>query len=161
MEIPTASTPIVCDMTTAIDTEEERLAEYRRLFAQALAGKERTAEGIRFRFRTEPGVEAWVRDLAAREKTCCAFYAYTVAVEGDEVRWDCAVPDDDMARAILDEFYALPDLLAESPDAGMDSLRERFARHGLAIITDPAGPVHTVQPTEPPGAPAPSGSTPG
>jgi hypothetical protein len=148
MEIPTASTPIVCDMTTATDTEEERLAEYQRLFAQALAGKERTAEGIRFRFRAQPGVEEWVRDLAAREKACCAFYTYTVAVEGGEVRWDCAVPDDDMARAILDEFYALPDMLAENPNAGMDTLRERFARHGLAIITDPAGSVHSVQPTE-------------
>ncbi|HEX6356467.1 hypothetical protein [Actinophytocola sp.] len=148
MEIPAASTPIVCDMTTATDTEKERLAEYRRLFAQALAGKERTDEGIRFRFRVQPGVEAWVRDLAAREKACCAFYTYTVAVERDEVLWDCAVPDDDMARAILDEFYALPDLLAASPDVGMDNLRERFARHGLAVITDPAGPVHTVQPTD-------------
>jgi hypothetical protein len=145
MEIPAASSPIVCDMTTATDTEEERLAEYGRLFAQALAGKERTAEGIRFRFRAQPGVEKWVRDLAAREKACCAFYVYTVAVAGDEVVWDCAVPDDDMARAILEEFYALPDTLAEGSAAGMDTLRERFARHGLAIISDPAGTVHTVQ----------------
>lgn len=160
METSAASTPIVCDMTTATDTEEERLAEYQRLFAQALVGKERTAEGIRFRFRAQPGVEAWVRDLAAREKACCSFYTYTVSVEGDEVRWDCAVPDDDMARAILDEFYALPDMLAESPDAGMDTLRERFARHGLAIITDPAGTVHTVQPTERHDAAA-TGPTPG
>lgn len=140
MEIPAASTPVVCDMTTATDTEEERLAEYRRLFAQALAGKQRTAAGIRFRFRAEPGVEAWVRDLAAREKACCAFYGYTVSMEGDEVLWDCAVPDDDLARAILDEFYALPDMLAANPEAGMDGLRERFARHGLPIISGPARP---------------------
>lgn len=158
MESPAASTPIVCDMTTATDTEEERLAEYRRLFAQSLTGKERTAEGIRFRFRTDAGVEAWVRDLAAREKACCAFYTYTVAVEGAEVIWDCAVPDDDMARAILDQFYALPDMLTESPDAGMDTLRERFARHGLTIVSDPAGTIHTVQPAEPHGA-AHTGST--
>jgi hypothetical protein len=160
MEIPAASTPIVCDMTTATDTEEQRLAEYRRLFAQALVGKERTAEGIRFRFRVQRGVEAWVRDLAVREKACCAFYEYTVTMDGDEVLWDCAVPDDDMARAILDEFYALPAMLAESPDVGMDTLRERFARHGLAIITDPAGTVHTVQPTERHGV-APTAPTPG
>jgi hypothetical protein len=149
MEIPAASTPIVCDMTNAPDTEEERLAEYRRLFTQALVGKERMTDGIRFRFRADPGVEAWVRDLAAREKACCAFYVYTVTVEGDEVRWDCAVPDDDVARAILDEFYALPDTLAQSPDAGMDSLRERFARHGLAIKSDHGGTIHTVQQAEP------------
>ena len=38
MQIPPASTPIACDMSTARDTPEERLAEYRRLFAQALVG---------------------------------------------------------------------------------------------------------------------------
>ncbi|HEU5470629.1 MAG TPA: hypothetical protein VFV67_08245 [Actinophytocola sp.] len=141
MEIPAPSTPIVCDMTNAPDTEQERLGEYRRLFAQSLVDREHTAEGIRFRFRAAPGVESWVRDLAAREKACCAFYAYTVTVAGDEVRWDCAVPDDAIARAIVEEFYALPDTLAENPDAGMDGLRERFARHGLPIITNPAGTV--------------------
>jgi hypothetical protein len=112
MEIPAASTPIVCDMTNALDTELERVAEYRRLFAQALIGRQRTAEGIRFRLRAEPGVEPWVRDLAAREKACCAFFAFDVAVEGDEVVWDCAVSDNDLARTVLDEFYALPDTLA-------------------------------------------------
>jgi hypothetical protein len=158
METRAASVPIVCDMTTASDTEEQRLAEYRRLFAQALAGKERTAAGIRFRFHAAAGVEAWVRDLAAREKACCAFYEYTVTVAGQEVRWDCAVPDDDIARAILDEFHALPDVLAEHSDAGMDALRERFARHGLAVVSDPAGTVHTVHPTGPRDA-TPTGAT--
>lgn len=138
MEIPAAATPIVCDFTDAPDTEAERLAEYRRLFGQAMVGRERTAEGIRFRFRAAPGVEAWVRDLAAREKACCAFYAYTVTVDGDEVLWDCAVPDRDIARAVLDEFYALPDTL----DEGVDYFRERFIQHGLVIVSDPAGTVH-------------------
>ena len=65
----------------------ERLAEYRRLFAHAaFLGRERTAEGIRFRFRAEPGIEEWVRDLAAREKACCAFFAFDITAEGDEVR---------------------------------------------------------------------------
>jgi len=131
MEIPAVSTPIVCDMTDAPDTGEQRLAEYRRLFTDALAGRERTAEGIRFRFRAAPGVEAWVRDLAAREKACCAFYGYTVTAVGDEVHWDCAVPDDDTARAVLDEFYALPDRL----DVTYDGLRERATDLGLEIIS--------------------------
>jgi len=103
---------IKCDMSTARDTPEERLAEYRRLFAQALLGRERTAEGIRFRFRADEGVEAWVRDLAAREKACCPFFDFEVAAEGNQVRWDASVADDDAARAILDEFYDLPDALA-------------------------------------------------
>lgn len=98
---------IKCDMSTARDTPEERLAEYRRLFAQALVGRERTAEGIRFRFRADDGVEAWVRDLAAREKACCAFFDFEVAAEGNQVRWDASVVDDDAARAVLEDFYNL------------------------------------------------------
>ena len=116
MEIPAASTPIVCDLTNAPDTDVERLAEYRRLFAKALVSRERTAEGIRFRFRAERGVESWVRDLAAREKACCAFFAFDVTEAGGEVVWDCAVSDNDLARAVLDEFYALPDTLAGTAD---------------------------------------------
>jgi hypothetical protein len=141
MDIPAASTPIVCDMSSASDTAEERLAEYRRLFTQALIGRERTAGGIQFRFRTAPGVESWVRDLAAREKACCAFFAFAVATHGDEVRWDAAVIDDDIARAILDEFYALPDTLLEN----LDGLRERLSHQGVAVTSDPTGTLHRVQ----------------
>lgn len=107
MQIPPASTPIACDMSNARDTPEERLAEYRRLFAEALFARERTAVGIRFRFRAEPGVEEWVRDLAAREKACCPFFGFDIAAEEGEIRWDAAVPDTDEARAVLEDFYAL------------------------------------------------------
>ena len=109
MDIPPASTPIVCDLSTAPETPEQRLAEYRRLFAQALAGRERTPLGIRFRFHPQPGVEDWVRDLAAREKACCAFFAFDITADESAIVWDCAVPDNPQARAVLDEFYALPD----------------------------------------------------
>ena len=53
MEISASSTPIVCDMTDASDTAEERMAEYGRLFAQALTGRERTDQGVRLRFRAD------------------------------------------------------------------------------------------------------------
>ncbi|MFL6145044.1 MAG: hypothetical protein ACJ72N_24660 [Labedaea sp.] len=139
MDIPPAATPIVCDMTTATDTEDERIGEYRRLFGEALIGRERTPEGIRYRFRATSGVEARVRNLAAREKACCAFLGYDVSRAGDEVVWDLAVPDDDLARAILDEFYALPDTLIET----FDDLRERFTQRGLEIIS--TGNVHRVR----------------
>ncbi len=107
MDIPPADTPVACDMSTARDTPPERLAEYRRLFDQALLSRERTAQGIRFRFRAGEGVEAWIRDLAAREKACCAFFAFDVAAEGDVVRWDAAVADNPAAQAVLEEFYEL------------------------------------------------------
>jgi hypothetical protein len=138
MDIPHASTPIVCDMTDARDTEAERIAEYQRLFRQAILGRERTAEGIRFRFRADPGVEAWVRDLAAREKACCAFFAYEITTEGDQVLWDGAVPDNDTARAILEEFHQLPDTVLET----FDDFRQRLSQQGLEVATDPGGKVH-------------------
>ncbi|MEO3807607.1 hypothetical protein ABGB17_01245 [Sphaerisporangium sp. B11E5] len=131
MDVPPSSTPVVCDMTGAPDTVEERLAEYRRLFAQALIGRERTAEGIRFRLRAEPGVEEWVRDLAAREKACCGFYAFEVRAGEGQVIWDCAVIDDDTARALLEEFFLLPGTVSR----GAAELVGRFTARGLGIVT--------------------------
>jgi hypothetical protein len=135
MQIPDASTPVVCDMTDAPDTDAERLAEYRRLFTQpAFLGRERTSDGIRFRFRAEPGLEAWVRDLAAREKACCAFFAFDITAEGDEVRYDVAVTDNEAARAILEEYYALPEILHDS----VDTLAERLAARGVVFTSNAA-----------------------
>ena len=141
MDQPTTPTPIVCDMTSAPDTGPERMSEYGRLFAQALVGRERTAEGIRFRFRAGDGVEAWVRDLAAREKACCPFFDSGINTVGDEVHWDATVIDDDIARAILDEFYALPDTVAD----GVEGLENRLGERGLEIMVNPAGTVMEVR----------------
>ena len=44
-------------MTDATDTVAERLADYKHLYGTALVGRERIGEGIRFRFRAEPGAE--------------------------------------------------------------------------------------------------------
>ncbi len=135
MDLPAPTTPIVCDMTGAPDTGPERLGEYQRLFSQTLIGREKTAAGIRFRFRALPGIDAWVRDLAAREKACCAFFAFTVTTAGEEVHWDAAVIDDDIARAILNEFYALPDTLAD----GFESVYDRFTGQGLQFTSGVEG----------------------
>jgi hypothetical protein len=141
MDQPGTTTPIACDMTSAPDTGPERMAEYGRLFARALVGRERTAGGIRFRFRAEDGVEAWVRDLAAREKACCPFFDFGVGTDGEEVRWDATVIDDDIARAILDEFYDLPKTVAE----GVDGLERRLNERGLHVLANPAGTVTEVR----------------
>jgi hypothetical protein len=134
MDVSASPAPIVYDMTGAPDTGTERLAEYQRLFSQALAGRERTAAGICFRFLAEPGIEAWVRDLAAREQACCAFFTFTVTARGEEVRWEATVTDDDTARAVLDEFYALPDTVA----GGFEAVHGRFTRQGLKFTSPPA-----------------------
>jgi hypothetical protein len=77
----------------------------------------------------------WVRDLAAREKACCAFFSFAVTVHDDEVWWDASVVDDDAARQILDEFYRLPDTAAE----GGTVLLDRFSEHGLHVMINDAG----------------------
>ncbi|GEM_PF-1297967 len=137
----TATTPIACDMTSAPDTADERMAEYGRLFAQALIGRERTTEGIRLRFRAGDGIEAWVRDLAAREKACCPFFDFSISTHGDEVYWYATVIDDDIARDILDEFYTLPDAVG----GGVAGLENRLGERGLQVIANPAGTVTQVR----------------
>jgi hypothetical protein len=131
--------PIACDMTNARDTGPERMQEYGRLFAQHLVGRERTGTGIRFRLRADDGVQDWVRDLAAREKACCPFFDFEISTDGGQVLWDASVVDDDVARAILDEFYDLPDRVGN----GVGGLEERLTAKGLQIIAD--GPVTTVR----------------
>ena len=123
--------PIVCDMTTATDTTEERLDLYRHVFRR-LTGRERTETGIRFRLRAGDGLADVVRDLADREKACCAFFDFDIREAGDEIIWDATVVDDPIARQILDEYYVLPDTLSE----GTEALFDRFAAKGLAVVID-------------------------
>jgi hypothetical protein len=125
-----ATPPILCDMTGAPDTAAERFAEYEWLFTTAMTGRERTEDGIRFRFRADPGLEDRVRDLAAREKACCAFFSFDITAHGDEVWMDASVVDDELARQILDEYYHLPDNVTD----GSAALFERFTQQGLQIM---------------------------
>ena len=119
------TTPIVCDMTDAPDTPAERMSEWGRLYARSLVGRERTAHGIRFRFRADDGVERWVRDLTAREQACCPFLDLAVTAGDGYVWWHVGVidgVDDDIARTILDDLYTMPD----TTDAGVAGIEERL-----------------------------------
>lgn len=122
--------PIVCDMTDAPDTPAERRAEYQQLFDEHLVARDRTASGIRFRFRRSPGVETHVRDLAAKEHACCAFLSFTITGHDDEIWWDSSTVDDPIARQILDQLYELPDTVTD----GAEALYRRFGEQGLQII---------------------------
>ena len=138
MEQHLTATPdaaVGCDMTDAPDTGDERMAEYERLFAEHLLGRERTSEGIRFRFRAGVGVQTWVQSLAAREHACCPFFNSHITRVGDEVHWDSSVIDDDMARAVLEEFFDLPETYAGA--GGVAALEQRLAGKGFPVI-DPS-----------------------
>lgn len=129
--------PIVCDMTTATDTTEDRLREYRDLFGHHLTSRERTAAGIRFHFARHDGLAERIRDLAAREKACCAFFNFDIVEHDDEITWDATVIDDPIARQILDEYYDLPVTMAESNEA----LFARFTQRGLNVVIDDGGTI--------------------
>jgi len=124
------SIAVVCDLTDAADTAEQRVAEYRRLFSEHLVASSVTDGVVRFRFPADAGVEAWVRDVASREKQCCGFFEFDVRVEGGEVLWDASVGDDGTAQAMLDEWSRLP----ETVTAGIDTVRDRWTDRGLTFV---------------------------
>jgi hypothetical protein len=142
--VRTPTPPIVCNMTDAPDTATERIAEYQRLFTESFTGKERTNTGFRFRLRADPGVEDHVRDLAAREKACCAFFNFEIIRRDGEVWWEWSVIDDDIARQMLDEVYQLPETVGE----GVAALHERYLRQGLIVVFDDDGTRRPATPTE-------------
>jgi hypothetical protein len=129
---------IVCDLTDAPDTAQERMAEYDRLFTRALAGRERTEARVRLRFRADEGVEAWVRDLAAREKACCPFYDFMVGTTAGQVWWDIslvdgvAADDENLAGTLLGIYYYAPDYAAQ----GVDGLQKWLAGNGHPVTTN-------------------------
>lgn len=100
-------TPIACDMGTAVDTPEERLAEYRQLFATALVRRERHDRAVVFIFRAKAGVREQVEDLARREALCCPFMDYRIEATGDEVTFTFTNPGRADVEPILDAVYAL------------------------------------------------------
>jgi hypothetical protein len=105
--------PIACDMSTAQDTPDERLAEYRRLFERALLRRERRADAVVFHLRADPGIREAIDDLARREAACCPFLEYRVETVGHEVIYTIANPITDERRATveigLDAIHALAD----------------------------------------------------
>ncbi|GAA1842912.1 hypothetical protein GCM10009687_05420 [Asanoa iriomotensis] len=71
-----------------------RVAEFQSLFAGAAESVDRIDDRhARITLRGGPGLEEAVRDLAARESGCCAFFGFTVTAAGlDIVTLDVEVP---------------------------------------------------------------------
>jgi hypothetical protein len=107
----TPDAPIACDMSTASDTPEERIAEYAELFHRALVRRERRADAVVFWLSAD--ARATVDSLARREAACCPFADYRVETAGREVVYTITNPVTDERKpdvdAMLDEFHALPD----------------------------------------------------
>jgi hypothetical protein len=100
--------PVACDMSTAADTPEERLAEYASLFSRALERRSRAGRAVVFTLRADAGVRDSVEDLARRESLCCPFLALDVESGERFVTFTITSPALS-ADAVLDAFYALAD----------------------------------------------------
>ena len=128
----TPDAAIVCDLTDAPDTPEERLAEYGRLFAHALVARDRLDTVVAFTFAAKPGVADWIVDLVRREAACCPFFAYTIDDRDTEIVWTTSTEVGPAGQAILDEFFAGPDRF----DDGFAGLIDRLAERDVNIVTD-------------------------
>jgi hypothetical protein len=142
MTTPATPAPLVCDMTTAPDTPEQRMAEYGRLFEHALTGSDRTSDAVIWRFTARAGVEAWVRDLADREAACCPFLSYTVTEHDGEITYQIAGDDDPMIKAILDEIHQLPARIGD----GLPGLLNQLKDAGLDVQTNDDGTIMRTPP---------------
>ena len=87
--------PDACTLPTA--ERPLRLAEFDDLFATALRRTEPvSATQARLHLTGPAGLEARVRDLAARETECCSFFRFTTTAQpatgGETVTLDIEVP---------------------------------------------------------------------
>jgi hypothetical protein len=131
--------PIACDMSTAPDTPDERLAEYHALFERALLRRDRRGDAVVFWFRADPGIRETVDDLARREHACCPFFEFRIESVGGEVVWTTINTRTGDERAgvdvILDAFHALPD----HAGSDLEGYLGRLADHGVNVVESPNG----------------------
>jgi hypothetical protein len=86
---------ISCTLTTT-DLAAQR-EHWLRLIAAAGAGREKTASGLRLRFRADSGTAAELDRLAAVERDCCAWATWTVSASPGKVILDVTSSGDGIA----------------------------------------------------------------
>lgn len=68
--------PVACSLSRA--GLAGQAGRWARLAARSLTGRIATADGVRLRFRAEPGAEAELRTLVAVETQCCPWATWTI-----------------------------------------------------------------------------------
>jgi hypothetical protein len=122
--LPAKGEPIACTLDGR--GVRQRLDEFRDAFERGYLSGERTAGGVRWKFRAVPGLETDLRSLAEREHACCRFFQFDIRATGSEIWWDTEV-DNAEAQPILEEFFTLPgQLLAESKGRIGDGVAPAF-----------------------------------
>ena len=87
-----------CTMPTA--ERPLRLAEFDDLFATSVRRVERRGSAVRLRLAGKVGLVDRVRDLAARETSCCSFFSFVIEGTDQDLTLDISVPPE--RQEILD-----------------------------------------------------------
>ncbi len=96
--------PATCTLPTV--ERPLRRAEFDDLFATALRGQQRLSPTV-LRWQLDPAAEATARDLTARESSCCSFFSFSFASDGERLAVEVQVP-----AAHVDVLDALADRVA-------------------------------------------------
>jgi len=86
--------PLLTTDACTLPTAERplRLAEFDRLFATAVRRVERRGDAVRLHLAGDRGLGAEVRDLTARETSCCSFFTFAIDGTDQELTLDVSVP---------------------------------------------------------------------
>jgi hypothetical protein len=95
--------PIACSLTAA--AADDRIDEWRRFLAAAVDATDRIGPQQLWMHLTSTTDLAAVVDLAQREKDCCDFFEFSIAIEADALWLSVRVPAE--ASLVLDDFARL------------------------------------------------------
>lgn len=98
VDMETLLTTDACTMPTA--ERPLRLDEFDDLFATAVRTVERRGTDVRMHLTGARGLADRVRDLTARESSCCSFFTFAVDGTDEDLTLDISVPP--ARREILD-----------------------------------------------------------
>jgi hypothetical protein len=97
--------PIACSLDSGGLAERQR--RWDALADRAAVELSRTQDGLRLRFRRDPGVEIELRELAALERQCCSFADWSVHADGDAAVIDIRGSSTESVAAVHEMFAAL------------------------------------------------------
>ncbi len=103
MKLDDRANPVACSLSQ-MDAGERR-GRWLRLSNRALSDKESTQAGIRLRFRPLEDVENELRELAALERECCSFAAWSVSSDQAHLILEVSAEGDaaDVVRALFED----------------------------------------------------------
>jgi hypothetical protein len=99
------SPPVACSLNQT--NLAERTERWQALTARALRQTTHTSDGVRLVFAAGPGVADELESLAAHERDCCAFAAWSVRADADAATLDVTGDSEAAVTAVRSLFPAL------------------------------------------------------